>query len=50
MIDVAMNAWESDIVPCKKCINCDYKAEKNKDCTKNYIWRSQRFNEISAIS
>lgn len=31
MIDVAMNAWESDIVPCKKCINCDYKAEKNKD-------------------
>ena len=27
----AMNAVDSDIQPWKKCINCDFRAEKNKD-------------------
>ena len=27
----AMNAVDSDIHPWKKCINCDFRAEKNKD-------------------
>lgn len=27
----AMNAWESDIVPCTQCVNCNFRAERNKD-------------------
>ena len=37
---VAMNAADSDIHPWKKCINCDFRAEKGKD------WRGQKRGTI----
>lgn len=27
----AMNAWASEILPCKKCIHCDFRAERDKE-------------------
>ena len=26
-----MNAWESDVIECKKCIHCDFRAERDKE-------------------
>ena len=39
----AMNAVDSDIHPWKKCINCDFRAEKNKDW-QQISGKSDQFN------